>query len=520
VLSHDLRVRIDPDRRYLFGEDTLRLRLLTESPSVRLRLDERLTIHSVAAQSGAPCLFFRQRQGSSFSVTLGSRPKIGSEAALTIRYSGVVRAAQRDTDALQIFTDESYRQQTGARAPQVYSSDPAWYPQAEYTDYSTARLQVDVPEGYVAVSGGERGPAQVAAKRVSTEFIQDRPVRYLVLIVGRLSEAGQRESHEVKLAGYGTAETRSEVPQLLDRSARILDYFGALFGPCPYPSIALVYTEGLTPGGHSPPGVTILSRRSLLLRPVETHDPGDFSDVTDFFLAHELAHQWWGHGVAPANYRERWLSEAMAHYAAAQWVRHSQGGKAFEKVLERMGRWTRRETNHGPISLGRRLGHLERDNRIYRAIVYDKGAVVLQALAALLGEQAFSRGLREVQAQYRFQTLTTVDLRLGLETVSGKELTPYLAQWVHGTTLPTVDWSYRAARDSEEWMTTVTVTPRDLPGPLPLEIVAETPEAVETTRDTLLPQGGVFSLRTRALPREVEIRGGWMFLLARPPRGN
>jgi hypothetical protein len=55
---------------------------------------------------------------------------------------------------------------------------------------------------------------------------------------------------------------------------------------------------------------------------------------------------------------------------------------------------------------------------------------------------------------------------------------------------------------------------------VPIEIVVETPEAVERTRDTLLPQGGVFGIRTRAVPREVEIQGSWVFLLARPPRRN
>ena len=34
------------------------------------------------------------------------------------------------------------------------------------------------------------------------------------------------------------------------------------------------------------------------------------------FLAHELAHQWWGGAVIPKTYRDAWLSEAMATYAA------------------------------------------------------------------------------------------------------------------------------------------------------------------------------------------------------------
>jgi aminopeptidase N len=264
--------------------------------------------------------------------------------------------------------------------------------------------------------------------------------------------------------------------------------------------------------------MTILSKRSLLLRPMETHDPADFSDVPDFFLAHELAHQWWGHAVAPANYRERWLSEGVAHYAAALWVRHDQGEKAFGDVLDRMAGWARRDTDRGPLFLGRRIGHQKHDSRAYRAVVYDKGAVVLHALAAAVGETAFFTGLQDLQNRRRFETTTTQDLRRSLEAASGQDPEPYLAMWVRSTTLPRLSWSEKAARTAEGWTTNVSVSPASLPGPMPLDITAETLEGAETVHRILPPGGGVFSLTTRGQPRRVTIGAGWMVLLASPPR--
>src|SRR5690606_41036364 len=38
-------------------------------------------------------------------------------------------------------------------------------------------------------------------------------------------------------------------------------------------------------------------------------------------VVHELAHQWWGHLVGWRGYRDQWLSEAMANYAAVAWAR-------------------------------------------------------------------------------------------------------------------------------------------------------------------------------------------------------
>ena len=43
-------------------------------------------------------------------------------------------------------------------------------------------------------------------------------------------------------------------------------------------------------------------------------------------VAHEIAHQWWGHQVGWQGYRDQWLSEAMANYAAVLYGRNELGG--------------------------------------------------------------------------------------------------------------------------------------------------------------------------------------------------
>jgi aminopeptidase N len=118
----------------------------------------------------------------------------------------------------------------------------------------------------------------------------------------------------------------------------------------------------------------------------------------------------------------------------------------------------------------------------------------------------------------RFQTVTTEDLRRSLEAASGQDLGPYIAQWVRTTALPSLTWSQRVAREPEGWTTSVTASPVDLPGPMPLDITAQTAEGAETVHRMLPPEGGVFTLTTRAQPRRVVVGGDWMPLLATPPR--
>ena len=74
-------------------------------------------------------------------------------------------------------------------------------------------------------------------------------------------------------------------------------------------SLALV--DDPLPGGHSP------AYFALLHQPLPTspyswrNDPVSFDNFPQFFLAHEIAHQFWGNAVGWENYHEQWISEGV-----------------------------------------------------------------------------------------------------------------------------------------------------------------------------------------------------------------
>jgi len=252
--------------------------------------------------------------------------------------------------------------------------------------------------------------------------------------------------------------------------------------------------------------MVILAQRPLLLRHALQDDPANFTDIPGFFLAHELAHQWWGQGVSGQNYHERWLSEGVAQYAAALWTRHSEGEDTFREVLERMGRWALRMTNKGPIHLGYRLGHLKNDPQIFRAVVYDKGAYVLHMLRSIVGEEAFRQGLTSFQASHRFAKAGTDDLRQSLEkAASGKDLRPYFDTWVLGTVLPRMRVASRTGPASAGYATAVDVTVEGLPGPVPLQVALDLAEGKDLRQVSLPPEGGHWTFETGVPVRRVGV---------------
>jgi aminopeptidase N len=240
-----------------------------------------------------------------------------------------------------------------------------------------------------------------------------------------------------------------------------------------------------------------------------------FCVIPGFFLALELAHQWWGHGVAGQNYHERWISEAMAQYAAALWVRHDLGEETFRTVMERMARWAKRHADRGPIHLGHRLGHLQSDPQVYRAVVYDKGAWVLHMLRQIVGAAAFTRALTAVQRDHRFTKIGTERLQAALEQESGMALGAYFREWVYGTALPELKVSRRTTTRPGAFATAVRITARNLPGPVPLDIAVVHSAGREETTVSLPPAGGTFVIETKGRPRRVEVNRKGGLLLAR-----
>jgi aminopeptidase N len=251
--------------------------------------------------------------------------------------------------------------------------------------------------------------------------------------------------------------------------------------------------------------VLVQVRPPLLSSRALPEDPANFSDIPGFFLAHELAHQWWGQAVAPANYRERWLSEAWAQYAAALWVQKSRGESTFRGVMERFARWALRFTASGPVHLGHRLGHVKNNPQVFRAVVYDKGAYVLHMLRAIVGDDAFFRGVRDFQHRFLFSKAGTDDLRESLEAASGMDLKPYFEEWIYGTSLPRLRYAWRTETTKAGRRTIVRIEAQNLPGEVPLAVTLVGDGGRDTRTVRLPAKGGSFTFDSASAPRRVEL---------------
>jgi hypothetical protein len=468
VESYGIDASFDPARRWIEGQT--RLRIQVKAPSIStltLRLAESLVVRSVVSREYGRLLSFRIRNQDSIVVSLPSTVVRGQVFTLDVAYDGIANPQAIDQESIQ---QENLQEVTEVRLEEsyLYSNRSYWYAQAPATAYSTATLRVSVPRAYSCVASGhlvETVPAGVLGPK-STQparrftFVARQPARYFACLISPLVQAASKvlrlsgppaASADSRAAGAPGASMTVDVQAnprlqgqarwLADTAADVLQYYGSIMGDTPYSDATVAAVEWKLPGGHSPAYMAVLNQPLPGASTVPyRNDPAFFDNYPEFFIAHELAHQWWGQAVGGKNYHEQWLSEGMSQYFAALYAGHRRGPDAFDTVVRRFRQWALDKSDQGPIYLGYRVGHIKGDSRVFRAIVYNKSAAVLHMMRRLVGDDAFFRGLRRFYATWRFQKAGSDDLRAAMEAESGTSLARFFDEWVYGDEIPTVTY--------------------------------------------------------------------------------
>ncbi len=478
VLTYDIDTDIDPRRLWIEGTTKMKLRIRAPSSNtLTLKLAEPLVVRGVYSPGLGRLLHLRTVGQNSVIVNLPVTVTAGADLWLQVVYGGRLEPQAIEREAIQVRGEQEQDADIPLEPSFLYSNRSYWYPQSIVTDYATVALRVTVPAEYDLVASGDPAgppvpppgvvePGQRARKMYV--FTSEEPLRYLACTISRFQTVATAEltvpgpatavaSNEPARGGPAASDSLSAVKlyvqanprqmhrarALTETSKDVFRFYASLVGDAPYPSFTLAVSESNLPGGHSPAYFAVLNQSLPGMPMTWRNDPVSFDDYPTFFIAHEMAHQWWGQAIGWKNYHEQWLSEGFAQYFATLYGQKERGDDTFTDILRQMRSTAIQWSSDGPVYLGYRLGHIKSDGRVFRALVYNKGAMVLHMLRRLVGDDAFFVGVRTFYGEWRFRKAGTDDFRRSMERATGQDLKRFFDEWIYGDDIPRVSFSYR-----------------------------------------------------------------------------
>ncbi len=355
------------------------------------------------------------------------------------------------------------------RGELLIRSSLGWYPRHSDARRSTFDMMFRVSDNRRAVSGGRLIDETVEDGTRIARWRVDTPVRAMSFNYGdfEISEVDLDDLSDPTIqvaglpeitiysaensVGFGSGGRQRTIDDLVKSLALYQKYFG----PFPYPTLQVTETPSF--GGQSFSSFLLLSFRLF---------GGMHTGEAELFRSHETAHQWWGNDIVWESYRDQWLSEGFAQYAAALYV--LLGLENEEQFDDMMSAWQYdvlarvdvaqglgmkhygfvpgiiRESDgneSGALVLGVRLNSTETPFD-YRLLVYEKGAYVLHMLRMMLldldtdSDDVFREMMGDFAERYSGRTASTADFEAAVDATFGQPMDWFFEQWVYGTEVP------------------------------------------------------------------------------------
>ena len=193
-----------------------------------------------------------------------------------------------------------------------------------------------------------------------------------------------------------------------------LDHYSKEFGPYPHGQIRLVEHPGGAVVLHASPINISYEEGFSLLNP---DDDSRHIDLPFAVVAHEVAHQWWGHTLTPAPVEgAALLTESLAWYSALEVVEQTFGREHVQRLLGMM-----REVYLTPSSRAN-VPLLRADDWF---LAYRKGPFAMYALREYIGVDRVNTALRrllETHTSGAPALATSLDLYRELRAVTPEPL--------------------------------------------------------------------------------------------------
>jgi aminopeptidase N len=434
LLSYYLDIRVDPDRKYLSGKNTIRFKMLKDDERIQLDLHSALNIDKILW--GETSLKYERDSGAVF-VDFPETLRAGKIYSIDFYYSGNP-VEQGRFGAIAFRKDPSGHPWINTACEGIGAS--VWWPNKDQwrDEVENMRISVAIPNSLVDVSNGKfLGKTDLGDGYTRWDWLVQYPINNydVSLNIGNYQHFSDRLGN-LPLDFYALPEHLEQAKKQFVQAKGMLEAYQHYFGEYPWekdgyklieaPYSGMEHQSAVTYGNHFANGYLERDWTGV-----------GISTRFDFIIIHESAHEWFGNSITAADVSDMWIHEGWATYLESLYVEYMYGK---EDALKYLNAYKSKVRNAQPIITPRGI------NREPPQDQYFKGALFINTLRSIVDDDkrwwALLHGLYQ---HFKYRTIMTEDMVEYFNQKTGMNLTPVFDQYLRHIDLPALELKFDEA---------------------------------------------------------------------------
>lgn len=434
LLSYHLDVRVDPERKFLSGKNSIRFRMLKNGTRIQLDLHAALNVDQILL--GTTRLKYERDSGAVF-VDFPETLIAGRVYTIDFYYSGNPVETGR-------FGGIAFRKDPLGR-PWINTACEGegasiWWPNKDQWRDEVEKMQISVsiPTGLVDVSNGKFiGKTDLGDGYTRWDWLVQYPINNydVSLNIGNYQHFNDRLG-DLPLDFYALPEDLDKARKQFVQARGMLEAFQHYFGEYPFKKDGYKLIEAPYSGMEHQSAVTYGNRFANGYLERDWTGVG-ISTRFDFIIIHESGHEWFGNSITAADRSDMWIHEGWTTYLECLYVEYMYG---HDDYLKYTNGYRPKVKNQQPIIPPRGI------NATPPADQYFKGALFLNTLRSVLNDdRLWWRLLHDFYQHFKYQSIMTEDIIEYFNHRTGMNLTPIFNQYLRHAAIPMLELRFDEA---------------------------------------------------------------------------
>ncbi len=432
LLFYHLDLRVDPEKKFISGTNTIRFKMLQDGTRIQLELYPTLQIDKVTM--GSTTLKYERDEGT-FYVDFPTELKAGRTYSIDVRYSG----SPTETGRFGCFT---FKQDTAGH-PWINTACEetgayVWWPNKDQwrdEPQEGMLISVAVPNGLMDVSNGKFvGKKDLGDGYTRWDWMVHYPINNydVALNIGNYVHFGDK-FQGLDLDYYVLPEDMEGAKRQFAQVPGMMKAYYHYLGEYPFkkdgfklvqvPYSGMEHQSAVAYGNHFANGYLNRDWTGVGISP-----------RFDFIIIHESGHEWFGNAITAADKSDMWIHEGWTTYLESLYVEYTYG---HDDAMKYINAYKKKVKNERPIITARGTNAEPPQDQ------YFKGALFLNTLRSIVNDDAkWWPMLRGYYQHYKYQNIMTEDIISYFNQQTGMNLTPVFDQYLRHTAIPTLELKF------------------------------------------------------------------------------